>query len=71
MANKDNKKVDKNNNGIDDKTEQIMHYILVIIMLLITTPAFYNGLMKSSDFKWVLFMVVGLVVGFDVIKKFI
>ena len=61
--------IDKNNNGIDDREEKKFHYILIGIILSISTPALFLGYVTSSDFRWIIIVCAGLAVGFDAVKK--
>lgn len=63
--------MDKDKDGIDDKIERIMEYILVAIILSISAPALYMELISGTDFKWIVIIVTGIVVGFNTIKQLI
>lgn len=60
--------LDKNQDGIDDKIERIIDYILAGLILLITTPVFLTGKITFNDYKVALYLIVGLSGGVEVIK---
>ena len=63
--------LDKDQDGIPDRTERIIDYTLAVILLLITVPAFYLKMIDFSDVKVVFYLVVGLSGGMTMLKGII
>jgi hypothetical protein len=60
--------IDKDNDGISDKTERIIDYILASLILLITTPVFLLGKITFNEYKIALYLVVGLSGGLTMVE---
>lgn len=63
--------IDKDNDGMPDRTERIVDYTLAAIILLVSVPAFYLKMIDFSDLKVVFYLVVGLSGGMTAVKGII
>jgi lipopolysaccharide/colanic/teichoic acid biosynthesis glycosyltransferase len=60
--------LDRDQDGVDDRVERIIDYILALVLLLITVPAFFLKMIDFEDVKIVFYLVVGLSGGMTMLK---
>ena len=63
--------LDNNKNGINDKFEKMTDYGLVLVMLLVSIPAFFIRLFNASDMKFIFTLVTIITGGRTLLKEFI
>lgn len=60
--------LDRDQDGVDDRVERIIDYVLALVLLLITVPAFFLKMIDFEDVKIVFYLVVGLSGGMTMLK---
>lgn len=68
---KQNKFLDKDGDGINDRTERIIDYTLAAILLCISVPAFFLEMIDFEDLKIVFYLVTALSGGLTMVKEII